>query len=537
MNARIVICSAIVVVAFVSCLSAAPPAAIAPFGAEEAKAHQQAWSKHLGTPVELTNSIGMKLVLIPPGEFEMGASEDEIERHAERYRREHPKDRSGMELRRIVGEGPRHKVCITQPYYLGACEVTQEQYTRVMGTMSGELASSADAQRPVGRVSWHLAKEFCQKLNEQPEEEAAGCVYDLPTEAQWEFACRAGTETEFPFGDDEGELDNYAWYRANAKESQDSAAHSHQVGQKRPNAWGLHDMLGNVWEWCSDWYDLEYYANSPLTDPGGPKLTEEQETSHVMRGGKFADFLVWPSKRSCPSDARGPKSWLRTQASATRGFRVLCHIGDAPGTDRRGTKLVERTPVLSPMRTWTDSSGRFTVQAQLVRYQGNDVRLLAANGKTIDLAVDRLSEADQSFLRTTIQRKNERPSQRGDWIELIGPQGPIGIARVGGNIALCGDVRFDPNSKSLTPVPGTGVVAAVTKTRFGGANNLLSKQKFGDCEVQLEFLIGKGSNSGVKLQERYEIQPSFRTSGFDFLGIFLVGSVAGVFDGGDNWAW
>ena len=166
----------------------------------------------------------------------------------------------------------------------------------------------------------------------------------------------------------------------------------------------------------------------------------------------------------------------------------------------------QRTPPTSPMRTWTDASGDFTVQARLVKFDRKMVRLLAADGKTIDLSIERFCAADQSYLRATTGRKSELPPRTDDWIELIGPKGPTGIAKIGDNMTLCGDVRLGPGSKSLTSVPGGGVVAVLSKVKYGGANNLLSKQQFGDCDVQLEFLIAKESNSGVKLQERYEVQ-------------------------------
>ena len=128
---------------------------------------------------------------------------------------------------------------------------------------------------PVEMVSWDDAQEFCRKLSELAEEKEAGRRYRLPTEAEWEYACRAGSAEKYCYGDDESRLGDYAWYRKN------SDGKTHQVGQKKPNAWGLYDMHGNVWEWCADWYDREYYANSPTDDPTGPS----EGSFRVFRGG------------------------------------------------------------------------------------------------------------------------------------------------------------------------------------------------------------------------------------------------------------
>ena len=124
-------------------------------------------------------------------------------------------------------------------------------------------------------MNWHDAVEFCRKLSKRPAEKAAGRVYRLPTEAQWEYACRAGTTTNYSFGDDGSDLGDYAWYRENSNSS------THPVGGKQPNAWGLYDMHGNVWEWCSDWYGD--YPDRAVTDPTGTRTG----SSRVRRGGSW----------------------------------------------------------------------------------------------------------------------------------------------------------------------------------------------------------------------------------------------------------
>ncbi len=242
-------------------VAAKPPGlAVAPFDAEEARAHQAAWAEHLGVEVEIENSIGTQLRLIPPGEFMMGSPESE--------------------QGRFDNEGPQHRVRITRSFYLGVYPVTQSQWESVMGNnpswlseggiMSDRVSGLSTGDFPVEMISWKDAQEFIGRLNERSEETAR--VYRLPTEAEWEYACRAGTTTRYYFGDDTGDLGEYASY---------SDRRIHPIGQKRPNAWGLYEMHGNVFEWCSDWFSEDYYANSPLEDPTGP----ESGSDRVIRGG------------------------------------------------------------------------------------------------------------------------------------------------------------------------------------------------------------------------------------------------------------
>ena len=133
-----------------------------------------------------------------------------------------------------------------------------------------------DDDRPVGNVSWNDTQEFCEKVSALAEERAAGRGYRLPTEAEWEYACRAGTTTAWSFGDQESLLGDFAWFKDNAERE------SHPVGQKKPNPFGLYDMHGNVWEWCSDWYGD--YASSSATDPIGPP----SGSIRVLRGGSWS---------------------------------------------------------------------------------------------------------------------------------------------------------------------------------------------------------------------------------------------------------
>ncbi len=229
----------------------------------EAKAAQEAWAKHLKTTVEVENSIGMKLVLIPPGEYLCGSPDSDKDAYD--------------------NEKPQHRVRITKEFYLGMHEVTQGEWKAVMFTAPwlGEPYVKTGKDYPATYVSWDDAQEFCRKLSDKD-----GRTYRLPTEAEWEYAARGGTTTRFSFGDDEVKLSEYAWYGKNAYDVDERYAH--QVGLKKANPFGLYDMHGNVYEWCSDWYDEKEYAKHAgrtVQDPQGP----QSGSSRVFRGGSWSD--------------------------------------------------------------------------------------------------------------------------------------------------------------------------------------------------------------------------------------------------------
>jgi formylglycine-generating enzyme required for sulfatase activity len=313
----------------------APPLAIAPFDAAKAKQCQKAWAKHLGVSVEETNSIGMKLALISPGEFEMGSTDEEIARLLEKGKKNRePK----WYLDAIPTEAPRHRVRITKPFYLGMYQVTQGEYAQVTGMnpsaftekqMDGstfnpplpeqEVTLRADdrkkvvgadtSRHPVETVDWEEAMEFCRRLSTMPAERAARRVYRLPTEAEWEYACRAGTTTRWYSGDDEEELADLAWFRKNA------GGMTHPVGQKYPNAWGLYDMCGNAEQWCADRFSTDYYKRSPQDAPPGPAGGHLR----MLRGGVW-DTLA-SACRSASRNSYGPDSH-----SHNFGFRVVVEV-------------------------------------------------------------------------------------------------------------------------------------------------------------------------------------------------------------------
>lgn len=297
--------------------------AVAPFDAQQARKHQECWARQLGVPVEITNSIGMKLTLIPPGEFMMGSPKELIEEELKARG-----DDQQWYKDSLPAEGPQHLVRITRLFYLGVYLVMQQEYQQVTGANpSVSWATGKDKDRvagqdtkrfPVDNVSWDDAVEFCRKLSEMPAERAAGRTYRLPSEAQWEYACRAGNMGRYGFSlgkavpkeYDESAFSDYGWFGGNSR------GMPHAVGGKKPNAWGLYDMHGNVCERCQDWFDKEYYTSSPTNDPVGPS----KGSYRVVRGGCWVD----PAWR-CRSAGRnhfgaGDRPYL--------GFRVSLALAD-----------------------------------------------------------------------------------------------------------------------------------------------------------------------------------------------------------------
>ena len=253
-------------------------------------------------PKEITNSIGMKLVLIPKGTFMMGSPESEEGRQ---------KDET------------QHEVTISKDYYLGVYEVTQAQYEKVMGKnpsyFQGPKVGNENADLPVENVSWDDTVEFCKKLSDLPEEKKAGRLYRLPTEAEWEYACRAGSKTAYAFDDEEGLLPEYGWFKRN------SSDRTHTVGLLEPNAWGLYDMHGNVWEWCSDWYGA--YPNGAVSDPVGPL----KGSFRVLRGG------CWIVEAALCQSA-GRRCNFPSGSGSYYGFRVALSSSEIPKSPEANSK-------------------------------------------------------------------------------------------------------------------------------------------------------------------------------------------------------
>ena len=249
-------------------------------------------------PKEITNSIGMKLVLILPGSFTMGSPINET-------------GRQDWES--------QHLVTINNWYYLGAYEVTQNEYERITGERPSAYRSAQSSfgkvgerfkgsSYPVNGIGWEDAVTFCKKLSDLPEEKNAGREYRLPTEAEWEYACRAGSTTMFGFGDSVATLGEYAWFG-------DDLEGARPVGKKKPNKWGLYDMHGNVFEFCQDWYGDADYPSGEAIDPKGPS----DGRTRVSRGG------CWKCNAADCRSARRV-SLAPTMGNEYYGFRVAMSL-------------------------------------------------------------------------------------------------------------------------------------------------------------------------------------------------------------------
>jgi formylglycine-generating enzyme required for sulfatase activity len=249
-----------------------------------AREQQQAWAQKLGKPVQWTNSVGMVMQLIPPGRFVMGDSDADGE---------------------AGGDAPRHEVTLTKPFYIGATEVTRAQWEKVTGVQRSTFFPGPDM--PINFITVYDAEAFIKALN-KAEPEAA---YALPTEAQWEYAARAGVKSDFVTGSDVKALEQAGWVLSNAGDT------LHPVGQKAANAFGLFDVHGNVWEWCSDDYDPAGYRMGEPVNPTGP--TRSLYGYQVLRGGS----IYYGEKAA----ALGNRAFYQASRSEKHiGFRVVLPI-------------------------------------------------------------------------------------------------------------------------------------------------------------------------------------------------------------------
>ena len=230
----------------------------------------------------LAKGVTLEMVSLPAGKFLMGSPDIDIDASDD--------------------EKPPHQVKVNS-FAIGKYPITQAQYQAVMGNNPSSFKNNP--QNPVEKVSWNDAQAFCQKLSQ-----ITGKTYRLPTEAEWEYACRAGTTTRYYFGDDDNQLGNYAWYDGNPNDT------THPVGQKKPNGWGLYDMSGNVWEWCEDdWHDS--YKNAPDDGTAWIDNDNRSQSEKCLRGGSWLDF---------PYNCR---SAIRSRINpgihySVSGFRVAC---------------------------------------------------------------------------------------------------------------------------------------------------------------------------------------------------------------------
>lgn len=287
--------------------------------AENAKQIQKEWSEYLGLPIErdvdLSKRQRLTLVLIPPGEFLMGA---DLQKMAAFVEAESAKRNAVYLQNNLPAESPQHLVRITRPFYLSKCEISQVQWRAVMAR-DHEGAEFRGSSLPVDHVSWNDAQDFLEQLNQHKTSE--DLAFGLPTEAQWEFACRAGSESVWHFGDNhETDLPLYAWFETSSgcqnHDGESKDCRTHRVGELLPNDFGLHDMHGNVWEHCSDWYASDAYANSTIDDPVGPPTG----TEHVARGGSFRFWWAF-----CRSTMRGHDPPARRFHHGVRVAATISH--------------------------------------------------------------------------------------------------------------------------------------------------------------------------------------------------------------------
>jgi len=485
----------------------------APFDESAAKNAQQEWADRLKTKVELTNSIGMRLRLIPPGQFQMGDG------HADQDKR------------------PFHGVQIARPFYFGMYEVTKSEFTQFIAA----TAYKTDAERekggwrlnngsrsivwepnqqftwrhpgfpqepnhPVIDVSWQDARAFCDWLSRKERK-----TYRLPTEAEWEYAARAGT-TDRPYasGDfaDLKDFGNVADTTARSKFSEwktvrfsDGWAFTSPVGHFQPNHFGLYDTIGNALEWCSDWYDRDYYQASPPVDPRGPATGK----SRVLRGGSFA----------ITHSATNRSKWKDSHHSPESGFRVVCEIHNVPTTveppptaaspvagDIRQVWLgVSRFETIAPGKwreTFLKEPGHaiyfFDEVARTPEYVEiiDKTRIRTKGGVSVRL------EEHRSLMRWGGTDKEFKLLQAGQWVTTGQDQNTATTPSDGGFVPLFNGI--DTNGwKTHKNQPGNWHVENGALIGSGRAISHLYSERgdFKDFELRLEARINAGGNSGL----------------------------------------
>ncbi len=343
--------SCLVVESAVAIAADPPPLAKAPLTAKQAQEFQQQWAKHIDKELVHTNSIGMKLALLPPGEFTMGRTEEQLDELVAMVKNDPNTKRNYVS--QIVWSMlmmPAHRVRLTKPFYVGTTEVTVGQFRqfadasgykteaeqglnagvpykdgRPISTWRKPMAWRSDYKPsdddPVMQLCWNDCVAFCRWLGEKEGQE-----YALPTEAEWEYACRAGTTTPWSFGDREAAdrvAHEYAWWSEAPQGKHDKPR---AVGLGKPNAFGLYDMHGNMWEYVADWWHEFGYKESPLNDPTGPALEHERgDNRRIIRGSSF-DWDRWGGDA-----AYRMRITQRSNQHPHMSFRVALRLKDVAG--------------------------------------------------------------------------------------------------------------------------------------------------------------------------------------------------------------
>ena len=279
------ICFALLLLSAAACLAADPPAYPKWDGKESIADYAKRAKLEPAISIDLGDGVKWEGMLIPAGDFEMGSPTGEAKTDAE------------------AAAEKQHKVTISKPFYMGKFELTQAQYEKVMG-VNPSVNKAADL--PVSSVSAANAQDFCDKMSKLTKR-----TVELPTDAQWEYACRAGTTTACYDGDTIADLEKIAWFGAN------SGGKAHPVGENLPNAWGLYDMLGNIREMVRDIYSETPQADA--TDPTGPK--DGDAKNHVVRGGAFSANAE--KAGNCRCGSRRP-----TENLAATGFRIMVEVAE-----------------------------------------------------------------------------------------------------------------------------------------------------------------------------------------------------------------
>jgi formylglycine-generating enzyme required for sulfatase activity len=285
-----------------------------PVGKEVVRVIAPAKEKAASSPRKLKNILGMELVYIPPGKFRMGSPTSEAKRD---------------------NDEDQHEVEISAGFHMSVHEVTQAQFQQVMGynpsafsekgMEKAKVAGMNTVDFPVEYLTWKEAVEFCDKLSRLPDEKTAARVYRLPTEAEWEYACRAGTTTPFHFGPSASATQANFWGHTpygGAPEAP-SLARTTRVGSFKPNGFGLYDMHGNVSEWCADYYEKDYYGKSALRDPKGPL----EGRWRVFRGGSCYNY-----GEHIRAAIRGHLYQRKEEKDRTIGFRVVSRVSTQRGS-------------------------------------------------------------------------------------------------------------------------------------------------------------------------------------------------------------